>query len=464
MTLVTDMERTPPHNLEAEGAVLSTQLVDAVAVDQVGDILRPEHFYSEAHRRIQEAIAALAERGTTPDIVQVATWLRDNERLAQVGGTAYLTEVLNAAPNIANARKYAESVRDAWLARETLRILQRFLSLGYGGYAAQYESARGYVNAIAEAIYELECADVRTQVQPIGEILKENWRKVQEAQKAGKTITGEPTGFDRYDRITAGLHGAEMTIVAARPGMGKTSLALNWATNVAASGGGAIVFSLEMPREQLVNRMMCSEARVDSAKVRTGMLAPTDWSKLTNASQKLHTLPIWIDDQAGITLGELRSKVRRTIAQAQAKGQRMAMVVVDYLQLMGVTPGIDNREQQISALSRGLKQLALELRLPFVVLAQLNRQTEAGKDKRPQLSNLRESGAIEQDADNVCFIYRDDYYDKETADRNVAELIIAKQRNGPTDTVKVWFDSQFTRFDNLADGEFEGDGDGRFPG
>jgi replicative DNA helicase len=310
--------------------------------------------------------------------------------------------------------------------------------------------------------------------------MQETFRRMMKATERGARMTGISTGFDRYDRLTSGLHDGELTIVAARPGMGKTSLVLNMAINVASPqelessrdpndrwqepGYAVVVFSLEMPREQIVNRMLCSEARVDVSRVRTGMLAPSDWSKLTQAAAHLNNLNVWVDDSAALSILELRSKVRRLQAEFDRvdpatgeKKQRVGLVMVDYLQLMKGRENANSREQEISEISRGLKQLAKELSLPVIALSQLNRavETRGEKSKRPQLSDLRESGAIEQDADNICFIYRDDYYNKETADRNIAELIIAKQRNGPTDTAKVRFDAQYTRFDNLAEGEYE---------
>jgi replicative DNA helicase len=312
--------------------------------------------------------------------------------------------------------------------------------------------------------------------------MRETFRRITKASERGSRIIGIPTGFDRYDRVTSGLHDGELTIVAARPGMGKTSLVLNMAVNIAKPheleraddpndrwtepGQGVAFFSLEMPREQIANRMLCSEAGVDVSRVRTGGLTPSDWTKLTAAASRLSNLNFWVDDSAALSLLELRSKIRRLKSEFDAVDkttgdvkQRIGLVVVDYLQLMRGRENAASREQEISEISRGLKQLAKELSLPVIALSQLNRavETRGEKHKRPQLSDLRESGAIEQDADNICFIYRDDYYNKDSADRSLAELIVAKQRNGPIDTVKVRFDAQYTRFDNLPEGEYSGD-------
>jgi replicative DNA helicase len=468
--------RVPPHDLEAEAAVLSAVMVDPLAFDKVNELLRPEQFYSEAHRRMYEACVDLSASGKPVDVVQVATWLRDRDRLAQVGGVAYLTEVLNAAPAVANVAAYAQTIHEKARIRQLILTCQRVVAQGYAGYG----EAQKFIDSAEQAVYDIARTRETSSVHTLRDVMQETFRRITKATERGARIIGIPTGFDRYDRLTSGLHDGELTIVAARPGMGKTSLVLNVAINVASPqqlegardpnerweepGYGVAVFSLEMPREQIVNRMLCAEARVDVSRVRTGMLTPSDWSKLTQAAAHLANLNVWVDDSAALSVLELRSKVRRLQAEFDRtdpatgeKKQRLGLVMVDYLQLMKGREYTSSREQEISEISRGLKQLAKELALPVIALSQLNRavETRGEKSKRPQLSDLRESGAIEQDADNICFIYRDDYYNKETADRNVAELIIAKQRNGPTDTVKVRFESPYTRFDNLADGEYD---------
>jgi replicative DNA helicase len=470
--------RVPPHDLDAEAAVLSAVLVDNLAFDRVNEFLRPEHFYSEAHRRIYEACTELSVEGKPVDVVQVATWLRDRDRLAQVGGMAYLSEILNCAPAIANVVAYGKTIHEKWRVRQLILACQRVTAQGYVGYG----DAQQFIDSAEQAVYDIARTRESSSVHPLRDVMRETFKRIERANARGARITGIATGFDRYDRITSGLHDGELTIVAARPGMGKTSLVLNIAANVASPqqlenasdpndrwerpGFGVIIFSLEMPREQIVNRMLCAEARVDVSKVRTGMLTPTDWSKLTQAASHLGSLNVWVDDSATLSMLELRSKVRRLQAEFDRvdeadregeKKQRIGLVMVDYLQLMRGRENAASREQEISEISRGLKQLAKELSLPVIALSQLNRavETRGEKSKRPQLSDLRESGAIEQDADNICFIYRDDYYNRESTDRNIAELIVAKQRNGPTDIVKVRFDAQYTRFDNLADGEYE---------
>jgi len=470
--------RVPPHDLDAEAAVLSAVMMDPQALDKVNEFLQPQHFYSESHRRIFEACAELSALGKPVDVVQVASWLRDRDRLAQVGGMAYLTEVLNAAPAVVNVVAYGRTIHEKWRVRQLILACQRVSAQGYAGYG----EAQEFIDSAEQAVYDIARTQESTSIQPLAEAMRETFRRITKASERGSRIIGIPTGFDRYDRVTSGLHDGELTIVAARPGMGKTSLVLNMAVNIAKPheleraddpndrwtepGQGVAFFSLEMPREQIANRMLCSEAGVDVSRVRTGGLTPSDWTKLTAAASRLSNLNFWVDDSAALSLLELRSKIRRLKSEFDAVDkttgdvkQRIGLVVVDYLQLMRGRENAASREQEISEISRGLKQLAKELSLPVIALSQLNRavETRGEKHKRPQLSDLRESGAIEQDADNICFIYRDDYYNKDSADRSLAELIVAKQRNGPIDTVKVRFDAQYTRFDNLPEGEYSGD-------
>jgi replicative DNA helicase len=472
--------RVPPHDLDAEAAVLSAVMLDTSALDKVLEFLKPEHFYSEAHRRVFEAAIELRTVGQPVDVVQVGTWLKNRDRIAQVGGMAYLTELLNAAPAVSNVAAYGRTIHEKFRVRQLIATCQRVAATGY----LDYGEAQQYIDGAEQDIYQIARTPESSSVEKLLDVMKKSFKALTEAMQRGDRITGTPTGFDRYDRLTAGLHPGDLSIVAARPGMGKTSFVLNVATNVASPRGretageapgqdkrwdepgvGVAVFSLEMPREQIANRMLCSEARVDVGKLRQGHLSPQDWSKLTQAASYLGSLPIWIDDTPSLSILELRAKVRRLQAEFDRPDpnggraqKRIGLVIVDYLQLMKGRDGAQSREQEISEISRGLKGLAKELYLPVIALSQLNRavETRSEKSKRPQLSDLRESGAIEQDADNIVFIYRDEYYNREaTTEPNVAELIIAKQRNGPTGTAKCRFDHAYTRFDNLADGEFE---------
>jgi replicative DNA helicase len=470
--------RVPPHDLDAEAAVLSAILIDSMSLDRVLEFLKPEHFYSEAHRRIYEACIELRQVGQPVDIVQVGSWLKNRERIAQIGGMAYLTEILNSAPAVANIAAYGKTIHEKWRVRQLIMTCQRVSAQGY----IDYGDAQAFIDNAEQSVYQLARVSEGSSVEKLISVMKKSFKQLTEAMQRGDRITGVPSGFDRYDRLTAGLHPGDLTIVAARPGMGKTSFVLNVAVNVASpkgrelsndpnqrweeAGVGAVVFSLEMPREQLANRMVCSEGKVDVSKVRSGFLGQQDWNRLTQAAAFLGSLPIWIDDSPSLSILELRAKVRRLQAEYDRedaegrKTQKIGLVVVDYLQLMKGRDGVNSREQEISEISRGLKGLAKELKVPVIALSQLNRavETRSDKAKRPQISDLRESGAIEQDADNIIFIYRDDYYNKEGSTApNMAELIIAKQRNGPTGTAMVRFDKEYTRFDNLAEGEYPED-------
>jgi len=468
--------RVPPHDLDAEAAVLSAAMLDPSALDKVVE-LKPEYFYSEAHRRIFEACVELKSSGSPIDVVQVGSFLKDRQRLAQVGGMPYLGQVLDAAPVVANVAAYGRIIHEKYRIRQLILACQRVSAQGYGDYG----DPQAFIDGAEHAIYNLARTSSKQSVEKLLDVMKKAFAKLNDAVARGDRITGVSTGFDRFDRQTAGLHEGDLTIIAARPGMGKTSFVLNLASNIAKPkhnelandpsqrwdepGVGCAIFSLEMPREQLANRLVCAEARVDVSKMRTGFLGPTDWNKLTMAASALGNLPIWIDDSSGLSLLELRSKVRRIQAEYDQRDEsgkkirKLGCVIIDYLQLMKGRDGVTSREQEISEISRGLKGLAKELELPVIALSQLNRavETRSDKSKRPMISDLRESGAIEQDADNIIFIYRDDYYNPETPEQGVAELIVAKQRNGPTGTVKVRFDKQWTRFDNLAEGEFEDD-------
>jgi replicative DNA helicase len=396
-----------------------------------------------------------------------------------VGGAAYLAQLADATPAVAHVAAHARVVYEKWRVRQLIATCQRVAAEGYGDVGVVQE----FIDGAEQAVYQLARTPQGTATQPIAQVLKAAFEQITAAAERGDRITGISTGYEKLDAKTAGLHDGDLSIIAARPGMGKTSFVLNLAVNVASPrtvsspgpdqsghgverhdpGFGAAVFSLEMPREQLATRMVCSEGRVDVGKLRQGFLQPDDWRRLTEAASFLSTLPIWIDDTPAISLLELRAKVRRIQAEYDrppsdgSSGRRIGLIVIDYLQLMKGRDGVASREQEISEISRGLKQLAKELKVAVIALSQLNRavETRTTKDKRPQLSDLRESGAIEQDADNIIFIYRDEYYNPETTNhKGIAELIVAKQRNGPTGKVLTRFTSSCTRFDNLAPGDY----------
>ena len=470
--------RVPPSDLDAEGAVLSAALLDADAFDRVQEILRPEHFYADANRRIYEAIVDLQTSGKPVDVISVAGWLRDKGRLAQVGGTPYLAQLSDATPAVAHVEAHAQAIREKWRVRQVISTCQHFAAEGYGDTG----DVQAFVDRAEQAIFDIARIPESSSVVPVKDAIHTAFKILGDAQRRGGGITGIETGFTQLDRQCAGLHAGDLYIVAARPGMGKTAFVLNVAVNVAKPrqvdvggepspyleapveepGHGVLFCSLEMPREQLAARLLASEARVDMGRIRSGRMQRDDWNKLTDGASRLSRLPLWLDDTPALTLLDLRAKIRRLKAElkraegaAAAKG--LGLVVVDYLQLMQGRRDAGSREQEISELSRGLKQLAKEMQVPVLALSQLNRavETRTTKDKRPQLSDLRESGAIEQDADTIMFIYRDEYYFRDSPDKGVAEIIVAKQRNGPTGKVMTKFSSEYTRFDNLAPDEYD---------
>ncbi|HYP97937.1 MAG TPA: replicative DNA helicase [Polyangiaceae bacterium] len=469
--------RVPPSNLDAEAAVLSAVLLDSDAFDTVQDILQPLHFYADANRRIFEAIVDLQSGSRAVDIVSVAGWLRDKGRLDQIGGTPYLAMLADATPAVAHVGAHALAIREKWRLRTLISTCQKFAAEGYGDCG----EVQGFIDMAEQSVFDIARVTQASNVVSVRDAIKGAFEILGEAARRGGGITGIETGYTELDKLTAGLHPGDLLIVAARPGMGKTSFVLNLATNVARPkrvevnaeneayfdaaveepGHGVLFCSLEMPREQLASRMLASEARVDMSRLRSGKLQRDDWNKLTESASRLGRLPLWLDDTPALTLLDLRAKIRRLQAELKrgdnsnnAKG--LGLVAIDYLQLMQGRKDAGSREQEISELSRGLKQMAKEMKVAVIALSQLNRsvETRTSKDKRPQLSDLRESGAIEQDADAIMFIYRDEYYFKDSPDKGMAELIIAKQRNGPTGKVMTKFTGEYTRFDNLAPEEY----------
>jgi replicative DNA helicase len=467
--------RVPPHDLYAEAAVLSAALLAPEVVDLVSGQLRPEDFYVDANRRIYEAILDLSAANRPVDMVAVAGWLNDRGRLQQIGGPAYLAELTEATPAIVNVEHHSGTIREKARLRQLIQACHRISAEAYGDCG----EVQGFIDQAEQTVFDIARVAQSSSIVPVRTAIHEAFRIIADAAKRSGGITGAPTGFTRLDRLTAGLQDGDLMIVAGRPGMGKTSFVLNIAANMAKPsavgdgsspdtygeapvvepGYGVAFFSLEMPKEQLAARLLATEARVDVSRIRSGSLRGDDWHKLTEAAARLSRMPIWLDDTPALGLLELRAKVRRLQAEISRGGselapaRRLGLVAVDYLQLMQGRRDAGSREQEISELSRGLKQLAKEMRVPVLALSQLNRavETRTSKDRRPQLSDLRESGAIEQDADCILFIYRDEYYHPDSPDKGQAEVIIAKQRNGPTDTVKTKFTGAYTRFDNLAD-------------
>ncbi|HWO14614.1 MAG TPA: replicative DNA helicase [Polyangiaceae bacterium] len=465
--------RVPPHDLDAEAAVLSAVMLAQEAFDRVAEFLRPEHFYSGANQRVFEAVLALQSESRPVDVITVAGWLRDRGVLQQVGGTAYLAQLTDAIPTIAHVETHGRAVREKWRLRRAIATFLDFTATGYGDCG----EVQSFIDKAEQAIFDLARQPEASAVISLKQAIHGAFGILSEAAKRGGGITGFATGFHDLDKMTAGLHPGDLYIVAARPGMGKTSFVLNLAAQIAEPrrvtlegssqieelGTGVIFFSLEMPREQLASRLLASDAGVDVSKIRSGAIGKDDWINLTESASKLGHLPLWLDDTPAIGLLDLRARVRRLQAEIGRrssdgpKANRLGVVIIDYLQLMSGRPGVQSREQEISELSRGLKQLAKEMGVAVIALSQLNRsvETRTAKDKRPQLSDLRESGAIEQDADAIMFIYRDDYYFPETTEPDMAEIILAKQRNGPTGKVKLRFNKACTRFENRAADQYE---------
>jgi replicative DNA helicase len=442
--------RVPPNSLDAERAVLGGILLENGAMNIVIEVLESEHFYSSANGIIFETMRTLFARNEPIDQVTLRSALVGSGKLASVGGDDYLLSLSMSIPTVANIEAHAKIVKEKAIVRRMLSVCHELAAEGYGDYG----EIENFLDTAESRVFNVAKERAKNPYEHIREIVKRTFMTIQEAAQRGEAITGLPTGFSRVDAMTAGMHPGDLIIIAGRPGMGKTSFALNVAINaVVKSGKGVAVFSLEMPKEQLAQRMLGSEARVDGTRLRTGKLIREDWPKLSKAAGLLSTLPVFIDDTPAISMLELRSKARRIASE-----HGLSLIVVDYLQLMRSGSKNDSREQEISEISRNLKGLAKEMSLPVIALSQLNRGVESrgNKDKRPQLSDLRESGAIEQDADTIWFIYRDEVYNQETEDRGIAEVIIGKQRAGPTGTARVRFFNEYTRFDNLAEGDYYG--------
>lgn len=439
-------ERVLPHDLDAEAAVLSAMLLDAGALDVALNLLEPSNFYAEANRRICEAAQALARRGDPVDVVTVVGWLRDHDRISQVGGSAYVAQIADCVPAVANVESYASTVRDKWRVRELILSAQRIAAEGYGSI----ESAQTFIDQAGQAVLRIAQNGEQRDVVTIDAVLQESLRAMYAAEARNGAVE-LATGLTELDEKIGGLSRGRLSVLAARPGMGKTALATSIAENIAATAGPAMIFSLEMPRSQLGMRMACARARATVYQGIHGWLKDNARADVIYEMDNLKKLPIWIDDTPAISLMRLRAKARTAAARA---GHRLAVVVVDYLQLMSGTPSEkrQTRDREISEITGGLKTLAKELDCAVLLLSQLNRVVEEEKDKRPRLHHLRESGGIEQDADDVLFIYRDEYYNANSKDKGVAEIIVAKQRNGPTGIVRVSFRGASTSFDNLPAG------------
>ena len=433
-----------PFSLEAEQAVLGAVLADAQCLMRVLDLIRNrDFFYKKAHQLIYEGFLRLSEKSDNIDLVTVSEHLKNKNELEEVGGRSYLAELTSAAPVSANAEYYAKIVKEKFTLRSMILAGNRIVELGHH----TDEDTEILVDKAEQIIFELAQNKARESLVHIENVLTTSWEQLEERAANKNSLTGLNTGFYDLNSFTSGLQKSDLIILAARPSMGKTALALNIAENVALINRSPVaIFSLEMGKEQLVQRLLCSRAEIDSSRVRTGQLRDDDWAKLGSAMGELGEAPIFIDDSAGATVMELRGKCRRLKAQHGDLG----LVIIDYLQLIEGRSNNDNRVNQMGEISRGLKLLARELNVPIIALSQLSRAVESRQDKRPMLSDLRDSGAIEQDADIVLMIYRDEYYNPETEKAGIADLIIAKQRSGPVGSLELVFQSNITKFKNPA--------------
>ena len=436
-----ELLKVPPHNLEAEQAVLGALMLEPESGNIVFEILHAEDFYRDNHRLIFFSIRELFEKGDPIDLVSVAEMLRQQGHMEQVGGIGTVSEIARSVPSAANVEYYARIVSEKALLRQLIRVSSSIIERGY----EPGEEARTLLEDAEKLILNLSRQRVKDGFSFIRDVLLETFEKIEYLYSNKGNLTGVPTFFTELDRMTSGWQPSDLVIIAARPSMGKTAMVINMAQNAAIRAKVPVaIFSLEMSKEQLVQRMLCGEAMVDQYRVRTGELLDTDWPKLTRAVGPLSEAPIFIDDTVGISLTELRSKARRLKME-----HNLGMVVIDYLQLLAVGKRTESRQQEVAQISRTLKGLARELKIPVIALSQLNRGVEQRQDKRPVMSDLLESGAIEADADVISFIYRDEYYNPDSEKKGIAELIIAKHRNGPVGTVELGFLKEFSKFVNL---------------
>ena len=447
--------RLPPHSIEAEQSLLGGLLIDNTVWERVGDIVNEGDFYRDDHRRIFRHIAKLIEYGKPADVVTVYEALEKNGEAEHVGGLAYLGEIANSTPSAANVRRYGEIIRERAILRKLVSVGDQIAA---SALTPSGKDAKTLLDEAEAKVFEIAEAGARTVsgFVPIQPILGQVVDRIQELydRDSPSGITGVPTGLTDLDEKTSGLQPSDMIVLAARPGMGKTSLALNIAENVAVEAGLPVaVFSMEMPGAQLATRFLSSVGRIDQHKIRTGKLTDEEWQRLTYALGKLHEAPIFIDETPGLNPTDLRARCRRLHRQCG----RLGLIVIDYLQLMTSLKESDNRSAELSEISRSVKSLAKELHVPIIALSQLNRSLEQRPNKRPVASDLRESGAIEQDADIIMFIYRDEIYNPDSPDKGMAELIISKHRNGSTGTIRMTFLGEFTRFENYT-GTYAGAG------
>jgi replicative DNA helicase len=441
--------RVPPHDLDAERAVIGAMLVSETAVAAVAERLAAEDFYSEVHRIIYGAMMRLYSRGDPIDQLTLTNELRSVNEFERIGGRPYVFQIVESVPTAANAGRYADIVRGKALLRSVIDVGSRITEDAF----REPENVSEALDSAEQLIYGVSNRTLREHLAPVSELAPGALEMIQRLYEQEGEVTGVETGFEDLDRLTTGFHKSDLVILAARPAMGKTAMALNAIWHASGEKKMPVaIFSLEMSKEQLVQRLISQTTRIPAQALRSGNVKAEDWPKLVRGVAEVSRAPIWIDDTAGVTLMEIRAKVRRLSSQLNAAGERpLALVVVDYLQLMvGQGNRQENRQQEIAEISRGLKVLARDLDVPVLAIAQLSRAVEARHDKRPLLSDLRDSGAIEQDADMVMFLYRDEYYNSESDDKGIAEVIVGKHRNGPTGKVQLAWLEQYTKFASLA--------------
>ena len=436
-----DLAKIPPHDIDAEQAVLGSMLTDKEAVNAAIESLKEDAFYRDDNRIIFQAIVNLYSKSEPIDIITLKDELESMDKFEQVGGYEYLASLPDKVPTTANVQKYIKIVEEKSLLRNLIRAANEILSSGY----AQEDDVENIVDHAEKKIFDVMQKKSQKGYTTIKDVLVESFTKLEELYNQKEHITGVPTGFAELDKKTAGLHGSELILIAARPAMGKSAFALNIGSYAATRANVPVaIFSLEMSKEQVGNRILCSEALVDSNNVRTGELNDEELGKLAETSGELSQAPIYIDDTPGISVMEIRAKCRKLKLE-----KNIGLVIIDYLQLIQGSGKTSSREQEIAEISRSLKILAKEIEVPVIALSQLSRAVEARPDHRPMLSDLRESGSIEQDADIVMFLYRDDYYNEDSEKKNIAEVIIAKQRAGSTGTVDLAWLGKYTKFANL---------------
>ncbi len=435
------LDRMPPQNIEAERSTLGSMLLEKEAIYKSIEFLKSDDFYREAHRVIFEVVTQLANKGEPVDIITVSEDLKQHDMLDKIGGVAYLTALANSVPTAANVEYYARIVEEKALLRSIITAATDIVTMGYAGA----DDVGIILDEAEKKIFQIsQKRNVKGFVN-LKNILIETFERIEKIYESKGGVTGMPTGFPDLDRMTAGFQQSDLIIIAARPSMGKTTFALNIARNVAVEKKiPVVIFSFEMSKEQLALKLLCSEAGVDNQRIRTGTLMDSDWPRLSNALGRLSDCNIFIDDSPGLTALDIRARTRRIKAE-----NGLGLIVIDYLHLMQSRNRSENRQQEVSEISRSLKSLARELSIPVIALSQLSRAVEQRTDKRPYLADLRESGSLEQDADLVAFLYREDYYNPETDNKNITELIISKQRNGPVGTVEMLFQREYSKFVGL---------------